>query len=132
MRRRPAILTHGVAVLALLLVLLVGLLATPATAFAREYSIPRVRIYATLQADGTLGVTEGRTYDINGEYHGVYWDLSRDGGEGSGLAITVRSCGIVSGNDISSSGGSAPKTMRATPHLPSSTRSASPTQNWPS
>jgi hypothetical protein len=33
---------------------------------------------------------------------------------------------------ISSSGGSAPKTMRATPHVPSSTRSASPTQNWPS
>lgn len=59
------------------------------------------RIYATLQADGTLDVTEDRTYDINGEYHGVYWDLSRDGGEDGGLAITVRSCGIVSGSDYS-------------------------------
>jgi hypothetical protein len=63
----------------------------PATAFACEYSISRVRIYATLQADGTLDVTEDRTYDINGEYHGVCWDLSRDGGEGSGLAIMARS-----------------------------------------
>lgn len=32
---------------------------------------------------------------------------------------------------ISSLDGSAPKTMRATPYLPSSTCSASPTQNWP-
>lgn len=101
MRRRPTILAHGVAVLVFLLALVVGLLAAPATAFAREYSIPRVRIYATLQADGTLEVTEDRTYDFIGEYHGVYWDLSRDGGEGSDLAIAVRSCGIVSGSDYS-------------------------------
>ena len=33
---------------------------------------------------------------------------------------------------ISSSPGSAPKTMRAAPYLPSPTCSASPTQNWPS
>ena len=99
MRRRP--MTHAAAGVVFLLVLLVGLLTGPVAAFAREYSIPTVRIYATLQTDGTLEVTEDRTYDFDGEYHGVYWDLSRDGGEGSDLAIAVHSCGIVSGSDCS-------------------------------
>ena len=39
---------------------------------------------------------------------------------------------LTTNRRISSSDGSAPKTMRAAPYLPSSTRSASPTQNWPS
>ncbi len=39
---------------------------------------------------------------------------------------------LVTNHRISSSDGSAPKTMRAAPYLPPSTCSASPTQNWPS
>ena len=39
---------------------------------------------------------------------------------------------LTTNRRISSLDGSAPKTMRAAPYLPSSTCSASPTQNWPS
>jgi uncharacterized membrane protein len=71
---------------AVLIACLLALIAvsTPAPAWAKSYSMPTVRIEAAIQADGSLSVTEQRTFTFEGDFTRVYWDLEPP----SGGAIT--------------------------------------------
>ena len=71
------------------------LFAAPARAIARSYEMTGVIIDATIREDGTLEVTEDRIFDFDGSFNGVYWDLSRDGGNYEDLDIEVVSIGQV-------------------------------------
>ena len=76
-------------VAALLLVAAV-MLALPARALARDYQIDSVRIDATVSEDGVLAVTETRTFDFDGSFSGVYWDVPAGRNEASGRDVSVR------------------------------------------
>lgn len=92
-RRRPGDLTLILAVVA---VLFAAWLAVPASASAKSYEIPRVNIDATLQPDGTLVVTEDRTFSFDGSFNGVYWRLPAGDYEGRSVEPQVESVGVVS------------------------------------
>lgn len=47
----------------------------PRLAWADDYEIDRVDIDATVAADGSLSVVESRTFDFDGSFHGVYWEI---------------------------------------------------------
>lgn len=47
--------------------------ATPDPAFARSYTMPRVDISAQAETDGSLQVTERRTFDFDGSFTAVWW-----------------------------------------------------------
>ncbi|MEE8716100.1 MAG: DUF2207 domain-containing protein [Coriobacteriales bacterium] len=53
-------------------------LAMPSRALAKSYEMTNVDIDATVAADGTLSVSEARTYSFDGNFHQVYWDLPTD------------------------------------------------------
>ena len=90
---RRVLLTLGL-VLALLL-------ALPALAFARDYSIPRVDIDATVATDGSLTVKEVREFDFDGSYHGVYWKIPTGSYEGRTIDTSILSVGeIVNGEFV--------------------------------
>lgn len=76
-------------------------LAAPTVALARDYSISAVNIDATVGSDGTLSVTEDRTYVFDGSFHGVYWDIPVSTYSGRSVSVAVQSAGIVSGGSYS-------------------------------
>jgi FAD/FMN-containing dehydrogenase len=52
------------------------MLAVPAAAHAKSFSMPSARIDAQVAADGSLAVKETRSFEfIGGEYTRVYWEL---------------------------------------------------------
>ncbi|WP_455136029.1 DUF2207 domain-containing protein [Thermophilibacter sp.] len=84
------------ALAAALLVTAIALLALPAPhAYARDYEISRVDIDATVSSDGALGVVETRTFDFDGSFNGVYWDIpvGRNEGNGQDVDVSVLSVG---------------------------------------
>ena len=54
------------------LLLVIGL---PASAAGKSFSMPSVRIDATVGTDGSLAVKEERTFAFDGDFTRVYWDL---------------------------------------------------------
>lgn len=68
------------------------LVARPALA---DYSIDKVDIDATVGTDGSLEVSEERTFNFDGSYHGVYWNIPEGEYEGRTVAATVESAGEV-------------------------------------
>ena len=86
------------AVLAVIAVCMAVCVAAPTAALAKSYEISRVVIDATLDADGTLHVTEDRTFDFDGDFNGVYWRLPQGDYEGRRLAPQVESVGVVNGS----------------------------------
>lgn len=76
------------ALLAVLTVLALAL-ALPEPALAREYEISGVRIDATVEPDGTLLVTETRTFDFDGSFNGVYWDIPTGYNQSNGQEVEV-------------------------------------------
>lgn len=58
-----------------LLVLAFCVICAPQVALAKDYVIDSVNIHAQLNADGSMGVTEKRTFDFSGSFSYVYWDL---------------------------------------------------------
>lgn len=84
------------AVLAVIALCAAVVVAAPRTALAKSYEISRVVIDATLDADGTLHVTEDRTFDFDGDFNGVYWRLPQGDYEGRQLAPQVESVGVMS------------------------------------
>lgn len=53
------------------------LMAAPSRAFADDYTMGPVNINATVDANGALTVVEQRTFDFDGSFNGVYWDIPR-------------------------------------------------------
>ena len=74
---------------------LVALLAAPVTALAVDYTMGPVTIDAVLAADGTLTVTEDRTFNFDGHANGVYWKIPKGTYEGREIAPVVESCGVA-------------------------------------
>ncbi len=76
--RRPRL---AVALLVLLLAAGVAALAASPAA-AKDFSITKVTVDATVQPNGDVRITDTRTLDFSGSYHFVYWDLATRGSEG--------------------------------------------------
>lgn len=90
-RHRPALLV--LPLLAMLFVMVFG--TTPAR--ADDYSMTQTDIDATLDTSGGLTVTEVRTFDFSGDFHGVYWKIPKgeNGSNGRTVSIQVLDAGIV-------------------------------------
>lgn len=58
-----------------LLLFVAAFFSAPTAALARDLSIDRVNIDATVQKDGTMHVVETRTFYFKGSFNGVYWNL---------------------------------------------------------
>lgn len=58
---------------------LVLLAASPQQALAKSYSMPEVTIDATLDDEGTLDVTERRTFSFSGSFTCVWWEFDSFG-----------------------------------------------------
>lgn len=56
-----------------------ALALSPDAALAREYEITGVNGDLTVNTDGSISVVEERTFDFDGSFNGVYWDLSTEG-----------------------------------------------------
>ena len=48
----------------------------PRAAQAREYSIDAVNIDLTVNTDGSISIVEDRTFNFDGSFNGVYWDIA--------------------------------------------------------
>lgn len=75
---------------------LVAGFVAPRSALAKSYEISRVVMDVTLEPNGTLRVVEDRTFDFDGSFNGVYWDLPQGDYEGRELVPQVESVGVVS------------------------------------
>ncbi|WP_321972457.1 DUF2207 domain-containing protein [Paratractidigestivibacter sp.] len=86
--------------LSLVAAVVLALAAAPAVALAREYSITKVDIDATVAEDGTLRVEESRTFDFDGGFHGVYWKIPTgyNSSNGKSVDVAVVSAGEGSGS----------------------------------
>lgn len=65
----------GLAALAIVLIAVLTAFALPATARADGFSMPQVRIDAVVQQDGSLLVTERRSFDFDDSINGVFWEI---------------------------------------------------------
>lgn len=101
LRARAASSTSWIAVAAFF-ALVLALVAAPAAALADEYSITRVNIDATLDSDGVLTVVESRTFDFDGDFHGVYWDIPKGENPSNGrdVELTVLAAGEGDAGDL--------------------------------
>lgn len=52
-----------------------------APAHAKSYSMTKVDIEAEVQPDGSMIVTEQRTFDFNGDYTFAYWEIDKGGSD---------------------------------------------------
>lgn len=68
------------------LVALALLLLLPAAAHADGYSMTQTYIGATVEADGSLTVVEGRQFDFDDDINGVYWDINTGTNQQGGTA----------------------------------------------
>ena len=96
-RRHGRPVRRALCPLLVLLAFLSGLLLLPGQALAsdRSYQITQVDIDATVDADGTLHVVETRTFDFDGSFNGVYWDIPTgyNPNNGQEVEINVTSAG---------------------------------------
>ena len=63
-----ALLTFLVAIFSLVLLF-------PQQAYAKSYTMPKVDIQAQLATNGDLNVVEQRTFDFDGNFNAVWWDM---------------------------------------------------------
>ncbi len=69
-------------------------LAIPHVALAKDYTMGPVDIAATVSTDGSMAVSEQRTYDFDGDYTYVYWDIDASSVQG----VNVTGVGSVDGS----------------------------------
>ena len=86
--------------LAVLFVLALGV--SPAR--ADDYSMDQTNIDATLDSSGGLTVTEVRTFDFDGDFHGVYWKIPKGENSSNGRTVNIQvlDAGIVEGGQARS------------------------------
>jgi hypothetical protein len=63
-----------------------ALLLLPAVARADGYSMTQTYIGATVEADGSLTVVEGRQFDFDDDINGVFWEINADTNQQGGAA----------------------------------------------
>lgn len=69
-----------------------ALLLLPAAAHADGYSMSQTHIGATVEADGSLTVVEGRQFDFDDDINGVYWDINTGSNQqGGSVGVSVLS-----------------------------------------
>ena len=83
--------------LATLAILFVGslLFATPALADDKDYTLDQTVIWATVDQDGTLLVTEERAVNLDGSFHGFFWEIPTNDSELGSVALSIREAGEV-------------------------------------
>ena len=64
-----------------------ALLLLPAVAHAGGYSMSQTYIGATVEADGSLTVVEGRQFDFDDDINGVYWDINTGSNQQGGSVV---------------------------------------------
>lgn len=77
-----------------------AVLVAPCAAWARDYSISKVDIDATLSSDGTLTVVEERTFSFDGSFNGVYWNIPVENADGSSIDVTPISAGYYAAGTL--------------------------------
>ena len=89
----PAKKSPFVKIVFCIMLLVAAFLIAPTTALARDLSIDRVNIDATVQKDGTMHVVETRTFYFKGSFNGVYWNLPVGSNKynGQNVDITITS-----------------------------------------
>lgn len=68
----------------------------PSAAFAKSYTCPSVEMDAVVNADGSLSVTERRTFVFDGSYSAVWWTFDALPSEESEISIASVEVGPVS------------------------------------
>ena len=63
-----------------------ALLLLPAAALADGYSMSQTYISATVEADGSLTVVEGRQFDFDDDINGVFWEINTGTNQQGGTA----------------------------------------------
>ena len=63
-----------------------ALLLLPAVARADGYSMTQTYISATVEADGSLTVVEGRQFDFDDDINGVFWEINTGTNQQGGTA----------------------------------------------
>lgn len=63
-----------------------ALLLLPAAAHADGYSMTQTYISATVEADGSLTVVEGRQFDFDDDINGVFWEINTGSNQQGGSA----------------------------------------------
>lgn len=63
-----------------------ALLLLPAVAHADGYSMTQTYIGATVEADGSLTVVEGRQFDFDDDINGVFWEINTGTNQQGGTA----------------------------------------------
>lgn len=63
-----------------------ALLLLPAAAHADGYSMTQTYISATVEADGSLTVVEGRQFDFDDDINGVFWEINTGSNQQGGTA----------------------------------------------
>ncbi len=87
---------RGIALVIVALVACATLFAAPRPAWADDYEMSRTAIDATVGSDGVINVVEDRTFDFDGDFHGVYWEIGTGFAEGQPVEAQVREVGVVS------------------------------------
>ncbi|MDO4404572.1 MAG: DUF2207 domain-containing protein [Atopobiaceae bacterium] len=79
------------------LVIVVALACLPARALAadKDYRLTATNIWATVHPSGTVSVIEERTLDLDGNFHGFYWDIDTSAGELGDVSVHVTEAGEV-------------------------------------
>ena len=71
--RFRAVPVHVALALAILAAACCLALGSPAEAFAKSYTMPKVEMTAQVETDGSLHFTEQRTFDFSGDFTAVWW-----------------------------------------------------------
>ncbi len=79
--------------LSAMLVAMLAIALMPCLALADDYSIDQVSIEATVSQDGSVSVGEARTFDFDGSFHGVYWEIPTGTYKGRDIETTIDSVG---------------------------------------
>ncbi|MDO5120041.1 MAG: DUF2207 domain-containing protein [Coriobacteriales bacterium] len=75
------------------------LICCPTSAFAREMTVDAVQIDARVGTDGSLSVTERRTFDVRGSYNGLYWDVHEGSYQGREIRATLGEVLAITGGE---------------------------------
>ncbi len=103
MKRRVYAPSFASVLLAAVTFAILAFFVMPTSSYAREYSIDQVDIDATVSSDGALRVVETRTFNFDGSFNGVYWDIptGHNSTNGKDVSVSVLEAGEGDVSEIS-------------------------------